>query len=93
MAENRDYILARLTEARSNAQATIDGIDACVDLFMDPDEDSEGDQRREAMDIILDTSGDTSRLIEQAQAGMDKLSADELQEGTGDDDEDEDEED
>ena len=89
MANKRDYCMARLAAARSNLQTSIEALDGCVDFFMDTDEDNEGDNRREAMDIALDAAGEGSRSIEQAQAMFDKMSAKGILEGEPEPDEDE----
>jgi hypothetical protein len=80
MAEKRDYIMARLSAARYYAQSVVEGIDTCIENFIDADEDGEGDIRREAMDIILDLAGEVSRTVELAQAMFDNLGADEISE-------------
>lgn len=85
----RDFVMARLAAARTAARQSIDAIDVCMEFCMDGD-DEEGDQRREAMDLVLDFSGAVSRSIESAQEVFDSMSAEDLAEGEDDDEDDED---
>jgi hypothetical protein len=83
MAEQRDYVMARLAAASATARYASEAIDGCVSLFLD-DGDKKGGDRREALEVILDLAGDLSRSIELAQAGMEGMSSEELSEGEPD---------
>ncbi len=81
MAEQRDYIMARLAAARGALTATQEVLDGCILLFIAPDEDKSGADRKEALEELLDMAGDISRSIEMAQEGMEGISKAELREG------------
>ena len=75
MSEKRDFIMARLAAAHGHISVASEACDAAISLFMYPEEDKEGKEREEALEALLDTSGDLSRACEQAQEmleGMDK---------------------
>lgn len=81
MAKQRDYIMARLAAARGAITAAEEVLDGCILIFMAPDEDKSGSERREALDELLDYAGDISRSVELAQEGMEDISKAELKEG------------
>ena len=80
MAEKRDYIMARLAAARSNAQGAVDAIDACVEGFVDTEEDADGANRKGALEAVADLSGEVSRSVELAQEAFETMTEPELSE-------------
>lgn len=75
MAEERDFIMARLAAARGHLSVATEALDGCLTLFLFPDEDKDGSERSEALDIISESAGEFSRAIEAAQTlleGLDK---------------------
>lgn len=82
----RDFAMARLAAARASAQSTLDAIDEALILFVTPDEDERGKQRRELVDAALEASGEASRALEEAQSGLKEMSSDAMTMGEPDDD-------
>lgn len=66
-ATARDYVMARLAAARASATSLIDSIDECLNLFIDPDEDEKGKERKELVDAALESAGCASRALESAE--------------------------
>ena len=81
MAEQRDYVMARLAAARGALAAAEEVLDGCILFFIAPDEDKNGAERKESLEELLDIAGDISRSIELAQEGMEALSKADLKEG------------
>jgi hypothetical protein len=67
----RDFVIARLGIARTEAQAAIDEIDDALALFADPDDDSKGKARDEAVTEALERLGRASRAAEAAEEKLD----------------------
>ena len=93
MAEQRDFILARLAAARGILAAASESLDSCIVQFIFPDDDKSGKERNEALEALADAAGDLSRSIELAQAGMEAISKEELAEEEPDPEESRDDED
>lgn len=66
-ATSRDYVMARLAAARASATALIESVDECLNLFVDPDEDDKGKERKELVDAALESAGCTTRALESAE--------------------------
>lgn len=80
MAENRDFIMARLGAARALASAAGEALDSCIILFISPEDDKKGTERNDCLEIVSDIAGDLSRSIEMAQACMAEIDPAELKE-------------
>lgn len=76
---SRDFVMARLAAARASAQAVLDAIDETLVLFVTPDEDERGKQRKEFLEAALEASGEVSRALEAAQEGIGDMSKEALQ--------------
>lgn len=73
MSEQRDYVMARICAARGALAAASEALDNCAILFVFPDDDKSGKDRRDALEAVTDAAGDISRSIELAQAGMERI--------------------
>ena len=91
MAEERDFILARLNMASAHARAATEALDNCVDLFLYPLEDKDGSDRSEALDIASSAAGELSRSVEMAQEILESLNKKQLVEEEPEDDDGEEE--
>jgi hypothetical protein len=83
--------MARLAAARGMVAVATEALDNCLIQFAFPDGDKSGDERKEALEALVDAAGDLSRSVENAQAGLEKLSGKELSEEEPDEEEDLDE--
>jgi hypothetical protein len=90
MAEERDFIMARLCAASAHARATAEAIEACADLFVYPSEDKSGKDRKEALDSASASAGEVSRSVEMAQEILESLDKEQLNEEEPEDDDEED---
>jgi len=90
---SRDYVMARLLAARASFQASIDAIDECAALFVNPDDDKKGDERKELIDSALEAAGAGSRALESAEETFDQIDPTEGEPWDEDDDDDEEDED
>ncbi len=68
MAEERDFVMARLAAARAHTARITAGIDTCIDYFLYPEEDEDGEGRKEVLDELLDDIGGLTRSIDAAQS-------------------------
>jgi predicted ATP-grasp superfamily ATP-dependent carboligase len=66
-ATARDFAMARLAAARASATAMIEAIDDCLNLFVDPEDDISGKERKELVDSALEAAGCSSRALESAE--------------------------
>lgn len=78
MSDTRDFIMARLAATRGALAAAEESLDQCILFFLAPDADKKGEDRYEALEAVLDASGDMSRSIELAQAAMETMGPEEL---------------
>ena len=78
MAETRDFIMARLAAARGHIAAAIEANDACIFFFVFPDDDTDGKERAELFEALIEAAGDLSRAAEAAQTAYEDLGKDEL---------------
>lgn len=62
----RDYVMARLSAARSAAASAIDAIDDAIGIFVEPDDDEDGSERKELVDAALEHIGVATRALETA---------------------------
>lgn len=69
----RDFAMARLAAARASAQVVLDAIDEVTFLFVMPDGDERGKQRKALLDAALEASGDVSRSLEAAHDGFQQM--------------------
>lgn len=91
----RDYVMARLAAARTAAQSSIEAIDEALALFVDPEEDARGRQRKELIDAALEAAGCVARALEDAENVLPDVDyeecepwdSDEEEESEGDDEE------
>lgn len=62
----RDDAMARLGGALASLKVAEDSVTTALALFVNPDEDDEGEEREEAMNEALEAAGAASRGIEAA---------------------------
>lgn len=86
----RDYVMARLAAARSALTDALTAVDESIELFVNPDEDKSGKDRRDAIETALDAAGAASRALEAADEVAPQV---DWKEGEPWDDEDESEDD
>lgn len=67
----RDAVMARLAAARAAATSTVAAIDEALLLFINPDEDTSGRKRKEALDDALEEAGAVCRALECAEEELD----------------------
>lgn len=67
MAEERDFVLARVAAARNHAADMVSALDDYITLAINPDEDKKGETRKELLEAVLDDAGYLSRAVEAAQ--------------------------
>jgi predicted ATP-grasp superfamily ATP-dependent carboligase len=93
----RDFVMARLAAARASAQASIDAIDECISVFVNPEDDKKAKERTELVDAALESMGCATRALESAEEFFDQIDPTEGEpwdeEEPEDDDEEEDDED
>jgi len=87
----RDYVMARIGASRAAAQSAIVALDEAMNLFVDPEDDRKGKERRELIDTALEALGASSRALEAAEEELDAIDPEEGE--PWDDDVDEDDED
>lgn len=80
MAQNRDFIMARLAAAQRQLSAAQETAGDCLDLFLAPEEDLKGEERSEYLDNAIELAGEASRALEAAQTALEGLSSEELAE-------------
>jgi len=81
MAEERDFIMARLAAAHGHISGATEACDAAISLFLYPEEDKDGKERANAIDALLDAAGEISRAAEQAQEILETCNKEELAQG------------
>ncbi len=94
-ATPRDFVMARLAAGRAAAQASIEAIDEALNLFVDPDQDKKGKERKELVESALESMGCASRALESAEETIDQADMAEYEpwdEDEGEDDGDDEEE-
>jgi hypothetical protein len=62
----RDFVMARLAAARAAAQEMVEAVDDTLQLFIDPSEDEDGKDRKEAIEAALESAGCATRALECA---------------------------
>ena len=67
MAEERDFVMARLAAGRAYATSAIAQLDECLGFFVDPELDGDGKERTELLEGVVEDAGLLSRAIEAAQ--------------------------
>jgi hypothetical protein len=63
----RDFVMARLAAARNALQASIESIDESLALYVNPDDDAKGKERKELLDTAVESVGVASRCLEAAE--------------------------
>lgn len=66
----RDAVMARLAGARASLQASIESVDECLTLFVNPADDKSGKERKELLESALEAVGCASRGLESAVEGL-----------------------
>lgn len=64
---NRDYVMARVSGARNALAAAIESLDEVTALFMNPDDDKDGKDRKDALDAAVEEVGVATRALESAE--------------------------
>jgi hypothetical protein len=80
MAQERDFIMARLAAARGHIYVATEALDDCINGFLFPAEDKDGSERSEALDIVSSAAGELSRAVESAQTLLESLDKKQLSE-------------
>lgn len=89
----RDFVMARLAAARGQVAFAAAAIDEALQLFVDPDADTKGKERRELIDGADAALADAARAVQIAGAELDAIDPTEGEpEEDAVDDEDDDEE-
>jgi len=65
----RDFVLARLAAARAHSARISEGLESCIDFFLFPEEDEDGEGRKEILEALLDDIGGLTRSVDAAQTG------------------------
>lgn len=63
----RDFVMARLAAARLSLQGAIEAIDDTLALYVDPEDDQDGSDRKETLSAALECAGAGSRALESAE--------------------------
>jgi hypothetical protein len=94
---DRDFVMARLAAGRTAAQDALHAIDEALGLFLSPDDDKKGKERKECITTALEALGVAARALECAEENADEYDPEEGEpwdvEDDDEDDEDEDDED
>ncbi len=83
----RDYTMARLAAARAAFAAGIDAIDDAIGLFVDPDDDDDGSERKEMIETALEHAGAAARALECAEEVIDHIDPEECEPWDADEEE------
>jgi hypothetical protein len=67
---NRDYVMARISGSRNALAAAIESLDEVTALFMNPDDDANGKDRKDALDAAVEELGVATRALEAAEKFM-----------------------
>lgn len=95
----RDEAMARLMAARVSLQAAMDAVDEAGAIFVNPDEDPKGKERKQLIADALEAAGVASRALEAAEETVKAFDRDDWKErepwedGDDEDGDDDDEED
>lgn len=91
---DRDFVMARLAAGRTAAQDAVHAIDEALGLFLAPDDDKKGKERKELIATALEAVGVAARALECAEENVDEYDPEEGEPwDVEEDDEDEDDED
>lgn len=71
--EARDFVMARLAAGRAAAQSAINSIDEAINLFVNPDQDKNGNERTEEIADALEALGVACRALEAAEPELDDV--------------------
>lgn len=66
----REFVLARLAEARAAMACALEEVDSALVHFLAPDDDKTGDQREEAIHTADELLGDAAQLLQAAQTAL-----------------------
>jgi hypothetical protein len=69
----RDFVMARLAAARLSLQAAMDAVDETLALYVEPEDDEDGKDRKESLSIALECAGAGSRALESAEQHQDRV--------------------
>lgn len=75
----RDFVMARLAAARLSLQAAVDAIDETTALYVDPEDDESGEDRKESLSVALECAGAGSRALEAAEQHQNKVDLQEIE--------------
>lgn len=86
----RDYTIARIAACRLALSTAIDGCDEAMAHFVDPTEDSRGEERTELLEAIDDAIGHAAAAVQMAQEAFVDCDPSEGEPSSDDDEEDDD---
>lgn len=69
----RDYVMARLAAGRAAAQSAVNAIDEAMNLFVNPGDDKDGNERTEEIAESLEALGVACRSLEAAETMLDDV--------------------
>lgn len=92
---DRDFVMARLAAGRTAAHDAARAIDEALGLFLSPEDDKKGKERKECIATALEAIGVAARALESAEENADEYDPEEGEPWDVDeeDDDEEDEED
>lgn len=80
----RDHVMARLAAARVFLQSAVESIDDAIALCVDPEEDDDGSERAELLEVAHDSAGSAQRSLELASEWVTKMDPEECEPWDGD---------
>lgn len=69
----RDFVMARLAAARLSLQGAIEAIDDTLALYVEPEDDEDGEGRKESLSVALELAGAGSRALESAEQHQERV--------------------
>lgn len=69
----RDFVMARLAAARLSLQSALEAIDDTIALYVSPEDDEDGSERKENLSVALECAGAGSRALESAEQHQDRV--------------------
>lgn len=73
MAEDRDFVLARLAMCRASLAAAAGMLDDALGLYLDPSEDKDGGERKGLLEGVDGFIGEAARAVQAAQELADDI--------------------
>lgn len=66
-AISRDFLMARVGSAQVSLRAALSALDDFMALCVNPDEDKDGDERKDLVDTALEAAGCATRALESVE--------------------------